>query len=59
MIFDCGHPCLRNLNSAIIIGEEAIHIKLDPNNINRESGIKISEVWMGTVKKHHSNKADP
>ena len=54
MLFDCGHPCLRNLNSAIIIDEEAIHIKLYPNNINRESGIKISEVWMTTVKKYNS-----
>ena len=54
MLFDCGHPCLRNFDSAVIIDEEAIHIKLYPNNINRESGIKISEVWMDTVKKHHS-----
>ena len=54
MPFDCGNPCLRNLDSAVIIYEEAIHIKLYPNNINRESGIKISEAWMAKVKKHHS-----
>ena len=54
MLFDCGHPHFRNFDSAVIIDEEAIHIKLYPNNINRESGIKISEVWMATVKKHHS-----
>ena len=54
MFFDSGNPSLRNFDSALIIDEEAIHIKLYPNNINRESGIKISEVWMDTVKKHHS-----
>ena len=54
MLFDYGHPYLRNLNSAVIIDEEAIHIKLYPNNINRDSRIEISEVWMATVKKYNS-----
>ena len=57
MLFDCGHPCLRNFDSAVIIDEEAIHIKLYPNNNNIDSGIKISEAWMATVKKHHSRSA--
>ena len=33
--------------------KEAIHIKIHPNNINRDSGIKISEAWMSTIKKHN------
>ena len=32
---------------------EAIHIRLHPNNINRDSGIEIHEAWMPTVKKHN------
>ena len=32
--------------------KEAIHIGLHPNNINRDSGIEIPEVWMPTIKKH-------
>ena len=54
MLFDCGHPHFRNFDSAVIIDEEAIHIKLYHNNINRDSGIKISEAWMATVKKDNS-----
>ena len=30
---------------------EAIHIRLHPNNINRDSGIEIPEAWMPTIKK--------
>ena len=30
--------------------KEAIHIRLHPNNINRESGIEIPEVWMPTIR---------
>ena len=33
--------------------KEAIHIRLHPNNINRDSGIEISEAWMPTIKKHN------
>ena len=54
MLFDCGHPHFRNFDSAVIIDEGAIHIKLYPNNINRDSGIKISEARMAMVKKHNS-----
>ena len=32
--------------------KEAIRIRLDPNNINRDNGIEIPEVWMPTFKKH-------
>ena len=53
-VFDCRHPHFRSFDSAVIIDEEAIHIKLYPNNINRDSGIEISEVWMATVKKYNS-----
>ena len=54
MLFDCGHACFRNFDSAVIIDEEAIHIKLYPNNIKRDSEIEISEAQMAKVKKHHS-----
>ena len=54
MLFDCGHPHFGNFDTAVIIDEEAIHIKLYPNNINRDGGIKISEAWMATVKKRNS-----
>ena len=33
--------------------KEAIHIRLPPNNINRDSGIEIPEAWMPTIKKHN------
>ena len=35
--------------------KEAIHIRLHPNNINRDSGIEIPEAWMPTIKKHNNN----
>ena len=31
--------------------KEAIHIRLHPNDINRDSGIEIPEAWMPTIKK--------
>ena len=34
--------------------KEAIHIRLHPNNINRDSGIEIPEAWIPTFKKHNS-----
>ena len=34
--------------------KEAIHIRLHPNNINRDSGIEIPEAWIPTIRKHHS-----
>ena len=33
--------------------KEAIHIRLHPDNINRDSGIEIPEAWMPTMKKHN------
>ena len=30
--------------------KEATHIRLHPNNINRDSGIEIPEAWMPTIK---------
>ena len=36
---------------------EAIHIRLHPNNINRDSGIEIPEAWMPTIKKHNNRRA--
>ena len=32
----------------------AIHIRLHPNNINRDSGIEIPEGWMPTIKQRNS-----
>ena len=34
--------------------KEAIHIRLHPNNINRDSGIEIPEAWIPTIKHHNS-----
>ena len=36
--------------------KEAIHIRLHPNNINRDSGIEIPEAWIPTIKKHNNRK---
>ena len=36
--------------------KEAIHIRLQPNNINRDTGIEIPEAWMPTIKKHNSRR---
>ena len=36
--------------------KEAFHIRLHPNNINRDSGIEIPEAWMPTNKKHNNRK---
>ena len=33
--------------------KEAIHMRLHPDNINREGGIEIPEAWMPTIKKHN------
>ena len=37
--------------------KEAIHIRLHPDNINRDSGIEIPETWMPTIKKHNNRRA--
>ena len=34
--------------------KEAIHIRLHPDNINRDNGIEIPEAWMPTIKQHSS-----
>ena len=34
--------------------KEAIHVRLHPNNINRDSGIEIPEAWIPTIRKHSS-----
>jgi len=33
--------------------KEAIHIRLHPDNINRDNGIEIPELWIPTIKKHN------
>ena len=33
--------------------KEAIHIRLHPNNINRDSGIEIPKAWMPMIKKQN------
>jgi len=30
------------------------HIRLHPNNINRDSGIAVPEAWIPTTRKHNS-----
>ena len=37
--------------------KEAIHIRLHPGNINRDSGIEIPEAWIPTIKKHYNRWA--
>ena len=37
--------------------KEAIHIRLHPNNSNRDSGVEIPEAWMLTIKKHNNRWA--
>ena len=37
--------------------KEAIHIRLHPHNINRESEIEIPEEWMPMIKKHNNRRA--
>ena len=37
--------------------KEAIHIRLHPDNINRDSVIEIPEAWMPTIKKHNNRRA--
>ena len=37
--------------------KEAIHIRLHPDNINRDSGIEIPEAWIPTIKKHNRKTA--
>ena len=37
-----------------LTGTHAIHIRLHPNNINRDSGIEIPEAWIPTIRKHNS-----
>ena len=34
--------------------KEATHIRLHPNNINRDNGIEIPEAWMPTIRQHSS-----
>ena len=36
---------------------KAIHIRLHPNNINRDSGIEIPEGWIRTIKNHNNRRA--
>ena len=37
--------------------KEAIHIRLHPDNINRDSRIEIPEAWMPTIKQHNNRRA--
>ena len=34
--------------------KEAIHMRLHPNNTNRDSGIEIPEAWIPTIRKRKS-----
>ena len=43
------HWCARRV-------KEVIHIRLHPNNINRDNGIEIPEAWMPTIKKHNNRR---
>ena len=44
--------------SAVVwLSVEVIHLRLHPNDINRDSGIEIPEAWMPTIKKHNNRRA--
>ena len=45
-----------SLNQVIRLIGYAIHIRLHPKNINRDSGIEIPEAWMPTIKKHNNRR---
>ena len=36
--------------------KEAIHISLNPNNINRDNGLEIPKAWITTIKKHQNHR---
>ena len=36
---------------------KAIHIRLHPDNINRDSGIEMPEAWMPMIKKNNNRRA--
>ena len=36
--------------------KEAIHIRLNPNNINRDNGAEIPKAWIPTIRKHQSQR---
>ena len=36
--------------------KEAVHIRLNPNNINRDNGAEIPEAWMPIIRKHQSRR---
>ena len=38
--------------------KNAIHIRLHPNNINRDSQIEIPEAWMPTMKIHNNRTTE-
>ena len=37
---------------------DAIHIRLHPDNINRDKVIKIPDPWIPTIKKHKGDRYD-
>ncbi|XP_072179174.1 uncharacterized protein [Diadema setosum] len=37
--------------------KEAIHIRLHPNNINRDSGIDIPDEWISAIRRHSTNRS--
>ena len=37
--------------------KEAIHIRLHPDYINRDNGIKVPEAWMPKIKKHNNRRS--
>ena len=45
-------PCFPDVD----FPDKAIHIRLHPNNINRDSGIEIPEAWIPTIKKHNNRR---
>ena len=39
--------------------KEAIQIRLHSNNINRDNGIDIPDVWLSAIQRHSRNRSEP
>ena len=44
------------LTGTLVRSKGQFTFRLQPNNINRDSGIEIPEAWMLTIKKHNNRR---
>jgi hypothetical protein len=67
--FFCSRPYVSCLDSGVLLWEkehygkrkirEAIEIELNPNNLNRDEGLKISEAWKPVLHNLQVNNNTP